>query len=1125
MLTGATGPTGPQGNQGRQGAVGAQGAQGRQGAVGAQGAQGAGGLTTTNASTLDSLDSTQFLRSDADDTSTGRLTLQKGFTGDSDYHLYIKQTTNAEGATIRFTDASGETQFGLVTYKHSDSHSNSAANSFHFNSSESSTAVIIDQTAGNSGFYVGTNKVWHAGNDGASSGLDADTLDGVQGSNYLRSNTSDTMSGNLTVTGTGSFGGKVDFQGDAAIQGGSGYGIFKGYTSNDNHFIVVRGKVTTGQSTLEITGTHRTTFVEHAENNDTTGWYFVSKQTGSYSEIARITRTGGIHLQGNKVWHAGNDGSGSGLDADTVDGVQASSFAQKSGATFTGDLRVDNDADLRIGDGSANERILIQKADNNVSDHIIFYNGTTRMGEIGCEDTTWLRINQETAKNIYTPRYIRADGGFFVDGTAKGINGSGNFIGGTIAGASDYSTLLRSNANDTLSAIITGHASDTEVLRVRSSSYSSNYLYIGGWSSANSNDIARIRSSSNLHIDGPADGNLYLNWYASNKTIHLGNTGQVVKAAGSNTVWHAGNDGSGSGLDADTLDGAQPSASAGNNTIVKRHSNGYIFANYFNTTPNDVSSGVTKVCVETGNDGYIRHGSAGAIRTFLGIESGATADQTASEILTAIKTVDGSGSGLDADLLDGINSGSFLRSDANDSTSGTLSVGGLLSNTGGAKLEIQNETNGGSSKGIYFWSSVDSNWVHYMGQAGSGKAADAGTACSSIDGRTSHHIRYRVNNHSSNGHLWENTSDSCLMSLTGDTGKLYVKGDIYAGNSTSNKVWHAGNDGSGSGLDADLLDGQQGSSYLRSNTNDTFTGQLTISGNLILSDQVRIGDDAWIEDWNSANSIRIKGNQNSNQGYIAFGNRSEKLGCNNSSTLQYNGSTVWHAGNDGSGSGLDADTVDGVQASSFLRSDAADTVSGNISFTSTTTPITTNSIKFNNTEMSSAHYTDATGVLAFDENFSSDTEYGSGTYDPNTVFTGGGGGLLIKNQDGWGAVFTSQNTRWASAQWANLTATGNINSSSDVSLKDNITTIPNALDKVLKMRGVEYDRNDMNGEHQIGLIAQEIEEVVPEIVSQDESTGLKSVSYGNITAILIEAIKEQQKEINKLKIQNKLKKL
>ena len=63
--------------------------------------------------------------------------------------------------------------------------------------------------------------------------------------------------------------------------------------------------------------------------------------------------------------------------------------------------------------------------------------------------------------------------------------------------------------------------------------------------------------------------------------------------------------------------------SAGNNTIVQRHSSGYIFANYFNTTPNDVSSGVTKVCVETGNDGYIRHGTAAAVRSFLNVADGA----------------------------------------------------------------------------------------------------------------------------------------------------------------------------------------------------------------------------------------------------------------------------------------------------------------------------------------------------------------------------------------------------------------------------------------------------------------------------------------------------------------------
>ena len=73
-----------------------------------------------------------------------------------------------------------------------------------------------------------------------------------------------------------------------------------------------------------------------------------------------------------------------------------------------------------------------------------------------------------------------------------------------------------------------------------------------------------------------------------------------------------------------------------------------------------------------------------------GIESGATADQTASEILTAIKTVDGAGSGLDADLLDGISSASFLRSDTSDSiTSGSLTLdAGNITVNNGTNLQI-----------------------------------------------------------------------------------------------------------------------------------------------------------------------------------------------------------------------------------------------------------------------------------------------------------------------------------------------------------------------------------------------------------------------------------------------------
>ena len=93
--------------------------------------------------------------------------------------------------------------------------------------------------------------------------------------------------------------------------------------------------------------------------------------------------------------------------------------------------------------------------------------------------------------------------------------------------------------------------------------------------------------------------------------------------------------------------------------------------------------------------------------------------------------------------------------------------------------------------------------------------------------------------------------------------------------------------------------------------------------------------------------------------------------------------------------------------------------------------------------------------------------------------------------------------------------------SSDEKLKTNITPIKNALDKLLSLEGVEFDFiNKKNygylGKHQIGVIAQQVETIVPELVVTN-SDGYKGVSYEHITPLLIEAIKEQQKQIEDLK--------
>ena len=101
-----------------------------------------------------------------------------------------------------------------------------------------------------------------------------------------------------------------------------------------------------------------------------------------------------------------------------------------------------------------------------------------------------------------------------------------------------------------------------------------------------------------------------------------------------------------------------------------------------------------------------------------------------------------------------------------------------------------------------------------------------------------------------------------------------------------------------------------------------------------------------------------------------------------------------------------------------------------------------------------------------------------------------------------------------------IRATGDVVAyySSDRRLKDNITPISNALEKVKQIGGYEFDWNDkqyIHEGHDVGVMAQEIEAVLPEIVTTREN-GYKAVKYEKVVALLIEAIKEQQKQIDEL---------
>ena len=94
------------------------------------------------------------------------------------------------------------------------------------------------------------------------------------------------------------------------------------------------------------------------------------------------------------------------------------------------------------------------------------------------------------------------------------------------------------------------------------------------------------------------------------------------------------------------------------------------------------------------------------------------------------------------------------------------------------------------------------------------------------------------------------------------------------------------------------------------------------------------------------------------------------------------------------------------------------------------------------------------------------------------------------------------------------TKNGNVVTTSDERLKTNIKTIDNALEKTCLLRGVSFTYIQEN-KNSIGLIAQEVENIIPEVVH--EYDGIKSLAYSNLVGLLVEAMKEQQVQINELK--------
>jgi hypothetical protein len=399
--------------------------------------------------------------------------------------------------------------------------------------------------------------------------------------------------------------------------------------------------------------------------------------------------------------------------------------------------------------------------------------------------------------------------------------------------------------------------------------------------------------------------------------------------------------------------------------------------------------------------------------------------------------------------------------------------------------------------------------------------------------------------------------------------------------------------GNGSGLtnvDATTLDGIDSTGFIQT-TGGTLTGVLTLNNTgTATSNAIKFGpgpagsDDAHIE-WmgaSNAGKLRISTADDNGTESIEFGdydlvNRGGAFTqwLNMSRTaFTWQGNTIWHAGNDGPSSGLNADTVDGIQGASLLRSDANDSFSGTLSGTGSiniTGNVTGNLFTGDGSGLTGISADDANTLDGIDSTgfLRSTTTASQNIYIRNaspTIYmrdTNANVSMLHQNS---GVFYLlrggNDSTSWSQVdgRWPleinvtnnNMTTGGSINArteitayGSDERLKENVRTIENALDKVKSLDGVFYDWKDMvedvgffptRRKDEAGVLAQQVEKVLPQAVAlapfdadwdrdengnATESSEMHSISgenyltvkYEKLAPLFIEAIKEQDAKI------------
>lgn len=549
------------------------------------------------------------------------------------------------------------------------------------------------------------------------------------------------------------------------------------------------------------------------------------------NELKVATGTTGLTYRGNTVWTAENDGSGSGLDADKLDGINSGSFLRSdtsdsfnslisySGSAETNalDLNQGNIADVNditasqftqyasgkprnnLGSPTVTEMALFESQfrcmtdlSNNYNDltDLTFYKQMTSASE--WEEVTTYSDDQKR-------RFLRTNNsGVVIPNTAYKFRVEFNAPGYVFANAMYF--YWSSNSHNTQVHIWKQRASDDQWLQHTSSTRT-----VSSW-----------------------PGHLYLPfntipWLENADSTSTGHYHKVRIEFTPNWSGHATYGTRDINLYGGQIWGGYP---AGRRTPHYYDQNGKLFTwgdfevngkLYIDTRDSNTSS--TTALVMNGNEVEQRTLGSAAFSTstdFVAVSGDimtgnleiqrehpvvilddTSATNTTNLIAYQTFQVNGTengwlgyGSGGDSDLTVKNNAGRVVLNGSSGVYSATtLEVAGPFLNYAGAKIEVQNQIDGGNSRGIFMWDSTDSNWGIYMGQAGDEKSLAGTTASAGIDGATAHAIRFRVNDNSSQaGFIWENSSNEVLMQLNGGSEKLYTRNAIYPSNQTTDYV-------------------------------------------------------------------------------------------------------------------------------------------------------------------------------------------------------------------------------------------------------------------------------------------------------------------------------------------------